>query len=388
MRPFNPRFADRPTTIFTVMSTLAAEHGAINLGQGAPDEDGPEAIRRVAADATIEGPNQYPPMAGLPELRKAVADANRRFYGIEVDWARETLITVGATEALAASLLALLSPGDEAILIEPFYDAYAAMIEGAGAVVRTVSLTPPHWRLDAAALEAAVTEKTKLIVVNTPHNPTGAVFTEDEVAAVARVAARNDLYVVSDEVYEHLIFDGRPHLSPFARPELRDRCVRIGSAGKAFSMTGWKVGYLTGPEAMVSAISKAHQFLTFTVAPNLQKAVAYGLSLPDSFFTDYRTEMEGKRDRLAAGLAGAGFGTARGEGTYFLTVDLEDVGWKGDDVSFCREITEKAGVAAVPISAFYQAGAPHAPRRYARFCYCKKPDALDEAARRLRAYFG
>lgn len=387
MRPLNPVFASRPVTIFQVMSGLAAEHGAINLGQGFPDEDGPAEILEAAARAVVAGPNQYAPVSGVPVLREAVARANRRFYGLGVDPQTEVLVTAGATEALASAFLAFLSPGEEAVLFAPFYDCYAPMIEAAGAQARFVNLEAPGWRIDAAALEAAITPKTKLLVINSPHNPTGHVIGGDELEIVADAARRHDLTVVCDEVYEHLIFDGAPHVPLMTLPGMRERCVRIGSAGKTFSLTGWRIGYVAGPAPLVSGLMKAHQYIAYTCPSHLQIAVAKGLDLGDDYYQRFLAGMQEKRDIMREGLAAAGFDVLACEGTYFMLVDIRSVGFRSGDMAFCREIAEKAKVAAVPVSAFYHADAP-GPTHYARFCFCKKREVLEEASARLAHYFG
>ena len=387
LRPLNPVFANRPTTIFAVMSALARQHGAVNLGQGFPDEDGPSELIEAAIRALKAGPNQYAPVQGVPELRKAIAQSNRRFYGLDIDWESETLVTAGATEALAAAFLAFLQPGDEAVLIAPCYDSYAPIIEAAGAIVRYAHLNPPAWRIDRGTIETALTPKTRVLAVNTPHNPTGRVLTGDELQIIADIAIERDLIVICDEVYEHLIFDQRPHIPLMTLPGMRERCVRIGSAGKTFSMTGWRIGYASGPERLMTGMMKAHQFVAYTCPPHLQFAVAEGLAMGDDYFRRFVAAMAEKRDRIVGGLKGVGFDVLACEGTYFATVDIRSVD-RGDDDAFCRELTEKAGVAAVPVSAFYRAGDPLAPRNYARFCFCKKPAVLDEAMRRLSAYFG
>ena len=284
MKPVNAILSGYGTTIFTVMSALAQEHGAINLGQGFPDEEGPEDIRRAAADAVMTGPNQYPPMLGVPDLRQAVAEHNLRFYGLEVDWRTEVMVTSGATEALADCFLGLIEPGDEVVLIEPLYDSYLPMVRRAGGVPKLVRIEPPDWTLPRAALKAAFSARTKLIVLNSPHNPAGKVFDADELAFIAGLVRDHDAYAVCDEVYEHLVFDGRAHVPLMTLPGMRDRCLRIGSAGKTFSATGWKVGYVTAAPAALTAVAKAHQFLTFTTPPDLQKATAYGLRRGDDYF--------------------------------------------------------------------------------------------------------
>lgn len=368
------------------MSALARKHGAVNLGQGFPDEDGPPELIDAAIRALKAGPNQYAPVQGVPELRKAIAHSNRRFYGLEIDWESETLVTAGATEALAAAFLAFLKSGDEAVLIAPCYDSYAPIVESAGAVAKYVHLKPPCWRIERASLEAALTPKTRVIAMNTPHNPTGRVLSREELQIIADVAVERDLIVICDEVYEHLIFDGVAHSPLMNFPGMRERCVRIGSAGKTFSMTGWRIGYASGPETLITGMMKAHQFITYTCPPHLQIAVAEGLMMGDDYFARFVAAMQAKRDRIIAGLSGIGFDVLACEGTYFATVDIRSVGRKDDD-TFCREITEKAGVAAVPVSAFYPACDLEAPRNYARFCFCKKPDVLDEALSRLKSYF-
>lgn len=367
------------------MSALAIEHDAINLGQGFPDTDGPRDIRAVAGQASAKGPNQYPPMMGIPELRQAVADHSRRFYGLEVDWQTEVMVTSGATEALAASHFGLIEPGDEVVLIEPLYDCYLPIVQRAGGVAKLVRLEPPDWTLPRDALRAAFSAKTKLITINSPMNPASKVFTREELEFVADLLVRHDAYAICDEVYEHLVFDSRPHIPLITLPGMRERCIRIGSAGKTFSLTGWKVGYLTGSPALVTAAAKAHQFLTFTTPPNLQKAVAYGLAKEDTYFSGLAADMEAKRDRLAQGLMQVGFEVIDSHGTYFITTDFRPLGFDGDDVAFCQHITTEAKVAAVPVSAFYQNGDVD---HFARFCFCKSDEILDEAIHRLKRQFG
>lgn len=384
MKSANAILSAYRTTIFTVMSALAEEHGAINLGQGFPDEEGPEDIRRVAADAVRDGPNQYPPMLGLPALREAVADTNKRFYGLDVDWQTEVMVTSGATEALADCFLGLINPGDEVVLLEPLYDSYLPMVRRAGGVPRLVRMAPPEWALPHVSLETAFSEKTKLLVLNSPHNPAGKVFSPEELAFIARLLERFDAYAVCDEVYEHLVFDGRAHVPLMTLPGMRNRTLRIGSAGKTFSATGWKVGYVTAAPPLLAAAAKAHQFVTFTTAPNLQRAAAYGLGKDASYFQNLAATQQAKRDRLTAGLRAAGFEVLASEGSYFLTVDIRSVGFDGTDSEFCRHITMEAGVAAVPVSAFYQDGGPE---HFARFCFCKRDTILDDACARLRRHF-
>jgi aspartate/methionine/tyrosine aminotransferase len=383
MKPQNNLLSGIGTTVFTVMSALAQEHGAINLGQGFPDHDGPEDVVRAAAEALLDGRNQYPPMPGLPELRQAVAQHNRRFYGIEADPGAEVVVTSGATEAVTACLMAVLDPGDECVLIEPLYDTYLPVVRLLGAVPRLVRLQPPKWELPRAELAAAFGPRTKAILLNSPMNPTGKVFTAAELAFVADLVARHDCYAVCDEVYEHLTFDGWRHIPLMALPGMRERCMRIGSAGKTFSLTGWKVGYVTCDRSLAPNVAKAHQNLTFTTAPNLQRGVAVGLMKDDSYFRGMAAGLQGKRDLLAAGLAALGFGVLPSRGSYFITADFRPVGFAGGDVSFCRTLTEEAGVTAIPVSAFY-ADPARAPNHYARFAFCKNEAVLEAALGRMR----
>ncbi|NVK17708.1 MAG: aminotransferase [Methylocystaceae bacterium] len=382
--PVNNILSQYGTTIFATMSQLATEYNSINLGQGAPDLDGPLEVREVAAKALIEGPNQYPPMMGIPDLLKAVADHNKRFYGLDVDWQREVMITSGATEALCDCFMGLLNPGDEVVLIEPLYDSYLPIIRHIGAVPKLVRVEPPHWELPRNELEAAFSDKTKLLVLNSPMNPSGKVFNEDELAFLAGLLKKHDAYAICDEVYEHLVFDGQKHHPLMCLPDMRERCVRIGSAGKTFSLTGWKIGYLTAAPALMGAIAKAHQFVTFTIPPHLQKAVAYGLGLGDDYYSNFTKEMQDQRDLLAAGLKEVGFKVLDSQGTYFLTCDFSGLGFEGDDAAFCEYITKEVGVTAVPTGAFYQADGPS---HFVRFCFCKQPAMLEEAVKRLKAHF-
>lgn len=384
MKPLNTLLANTGTTIFTVMSALANAHGAINLGQGFPDTDGPADVIEAAKAALGDGRHQYPPMTGVPELRQAVAAANRRFYGIEVDPDAEVVVTSGATEAITACLMALLDPGDEVVLIEPLYDTYLPVVRMLGAVPKLVRLEPPGWALPRDRLAAAFGPRTKAILLNTPMNPASKVFSADELALVADLLARHDAYAICDEVYEHLVFDGLRHIPLMSLPGMRPRAVRIGSAGKTFSFTGWKVGYITADRSLAPTIAKAHQLLTFTTPPNLQRAVAAGLGKDDSYFAGLVGGLQAKRDRLAAGLARVGFGVLPARGSYFITCDFAPLGFNGDDVAFCEHITREAKVCAIPVSAFYDGDAP---RHWARFAFCKKDSVLDEAVARLDAHF-
>ncbi len=385
MKSANSLLSGLGTTIFTVMSALAAEHQSINLGQGFPDTDGPPDLLRAAADALMDGRNQYPPMPGVSELRQAVAAHNQRFYGIAVDAMTEVVVTSGATEAITACLIALLDPGDEVVLIEPLYDTYLPVVRLLGATPRLVRLSPPKWDLPRAELAAAFGPKTKALLLNTPMNPTGKVFTGAELAFIADLLVRHDTYAVCDEVYEHLTFDGWRHIPLMTLPGLRDRVMRIGSAGKTFSLTGWKVGYVTAPARLASLVAKAHQNLTFTTPPNLQRAVAVGLAKDRAYFDGLAADLQEKRDRLGTGLAAIGLPVLATQGSYFITADFRPLGMSLDDVAFCRHITEHAKVTAVPVTAFYDG--PDPPRHYARFAFCKRLEVLDEAVQRLRRYF-
>ncbi len=384
MKPTNDLLSGLGTTVFTVMSALATEHQAINLGQGFPDTDGPEDILRAAADALFDGRNQYPPMTGVPELRHAVASANARFYGLEFDAASEIVVTSGATEAITACLMAILNPGDEVVLFEPLYDTYLPIIRMLGAVPKLVRLAPPTWELPRSELSAAFGARTKAILLNTPMNPCGKVFTSAELAFIAELLQKHDAYAVCDEVYEHLTFDGWRHIPLMTLPGMRDRCMRVGSAGKTFSLTGWKIGYVSAPAALAGVVAKAHQNLTFTTPPNLQRAVAIGLAKDQAYFDGLAAGLAAKRDLLSEGLSRLGFGVLNARGSYFVTADFSPLGFAGDDVAFCRHITERAGVTAIPVSAFYE---NDPPTHYARFAFCKREAVLQEAVSRLERAF-
>ena len=384
MKPANSILSSYGTTVFEVMSALANEHGSVNLGQGFPDGNGPDDVRAMAHTALDDRPNQYPPMFGVPELREAVAAHHKRFYDLDIDWKTETLVTSGATEALAACHFGLIEPGDEVVLIEPLYDCYLPIIRRAGAVPKLVRVEPPAWSLPRDALKAAFSGNTKLVLLNNPMNPASKVFTREELQFIADLCMEYDAYCVSDEVYEHLVFDGREHISMLSVPGMRERTARIGSAGKTFSLTGWKVGYITAAPALMSPIAKTHQYLTFTTPPNLQRATAFGLEKDDSYFNGLAQDMQRSRDRIQAGLEEIGFEVIDCHGTYFITVDIRSVGFNGGDVDFCRTLTTDAGVTAVPVSAFYQ---DNPPTHFARFSFCKEDATLDEALRRMKAYF-
>ncbi|WP_326797312.1 pyridoxal phosphate-dependent aminotransferase [Streptomyces sp. NBC_01808] len=387
--PLSSRLTPFVTTIFAEMSALAVRTGAINLGQGFPDTDGPAEVAEAAVRAIREGRgNQYPPGPGIPELRHAVAEHQRRWYGLEWDPESEVLVTAGATEAVAAALLALLEPGDEVIALEPYYDSYAAGIAMAGARRVPVTLRPdtgagagaPAYRLDLDELRAAVTPATRLILLNSPHNPTGTVLDRTELEAVAALARERDLLVVTDEVYEHLVFDGA-HIPLATLPGMRERTVSVSSAGKSYSFTGWKVGWVTASAPLVAAVRTAKQYLTYVSAGPFQYAVAEALALPDAYLTGLRADLLRKRDLLAAGLTEAGLRVFRPAGTYFITADITPLGEK-DGVAYCMSLPERCGVVAVPTQVFYDD--PDAGRSIVRFAFCKKDEVLTEAVRRLK----
>ncbi|MGV9702042.1 pyridoxal phosphate-dependent aminotransferase [Streptomyces sp. NPDC003483] len=380
----NRRLAEFGTTIFAEMSALALSTGSINLGQGFPDTDGPEEVREAAVRALRDGRgNQYPPGPGVPELRTAIAAHQKHHYGLSYDPDREVLVTAGATEAIAASLLALVEPGDEVIALEPYYDSYAAGIALAGGTRVPVTLRPHEgrFRLDLDELRDAVTDNTRLLLLNTPHNPTGTVLSREELGEIARLAVERDLLVVTDEVYEHLVFDDAEHVPLASFPGMRERTVTIGSAGKTFSFTGWKVGWITSTPDLVTAVRSAKQFLTYVASGPFQYAVAEALALPDTYFEAFRADLRAKRDVLAAGLTAAGFEVFRPAGTYFVTTDIRPLG-ESDGFAFCRALPERAGVVAIPNAVFYDHREEGAP--FVRFAFCKRTEVLEEAAGRLR----
>jgi N-succinyldiaminopimelate aminotransferase len=377
----NRRLEGLGTTIFAEMSARALATGSVNLGQGFPDVDGPRSIAQAAADAVMTGKgNQYPPGPGVPELRNAIADHQRRFYGLDFDPATEVFVTAGATEAVAAAMLALLEPGDEVIALEPYYDSYAANIAMAGAQRVPVTLRAPDFRPDLAELEDKITARTRLILLNSPHNPTGAVLTGDELQKIANIAVKHDLLVVTDEVYEHLTFDV-PHIPINTFPGMRERTVSISSAGKTFSFTGWKVGWVTSTRELVDAVKTAKQFLTFVASGPFQYAVAEALKLPDEYYEDLREDLKKKRDLLTAGLADIGFDVYPPDGTYFVTTDIAPLGGT-DGIEFCLNLPERAGVVAIPSALFYDDKSEG--RTKVRFAFCKRQETLDEALKRLR----
>lgn len=373
------------TTIFAEMSALAVRTGAVNLGQGFPDTDGPKEMLDAAVEAIHAGRNQYPPGPGIPELRRAICDHQRRWWGLEYDPEGEILATAGATEAIAASILALCEPGDEVVCFEPYYDSYAASIALAGAVRRPVTLRPSDGRygFDPDELRAAFGPRTRMLLLNSPHNPTGKVFSRDELSLLAQLCMEHDVVAVTDEVYEHLVFSdaGSPHLPIATLPGMRERTLRISSAGKTFSCTGWKIGWASGPAPLVSAVIRVKQFLTFVNGAPFQPAIALALGLPDTYFTGFRDDLQVRRDLLCEGLTDAGFRVFSPEGTYFVTADISPLGGT-DGVEFCRSLPERCGVVAVPTQVFYDH--PEEGRRIIRFAFCKRPEVLDEAVSRLR----
>ncbi|MEV4139968.1 pyridoxal phosphate-dependent aminotransferase [Dactylosporangium sp. NPDC049742] len=377
MRPFG-------TTIFAEMSALAVRTGAVNLGQGFPDTDGPAAMLDAAAEALRSGRNQYPPGPGVPELRAAISAHQKAFWGLDYDPDGEIIVTAGATEAIAATILALCEPGDEVVCFEPYYDSYAASIALAGAVRRPVTLRAHDggYAFDPAELRAAFGPRTRLVLLNTPHNPTGKVFTPDELAQVAALCEEFDAVAVTDEVYEHLVFTDAdaPHVPIASLPGMRVRTLQISSAGKTFSCTGWKIGWICGPRDLVSAALRVKQFLTFVNAGPLQPAIAVALNSPPSYYEQFRDDLQRKRDRLCEGLTAAGFAVLRSEGTYFVTADITPLGGT-DGVDFCLALPDRCGVVAVPTQVFYDDAT--AGRHIIRFAFCKRDEVIEEAITRL-----
>ena len=379
------RLAGVGTTIFAEMSALAMRTSSVNLGQGFPDTDGPDSVLEAAVTALRSGRNQYAPGTGVPELRQAIAEHQRRWYDMAIDPDREVLVTTGATEALAAAFLALINPGDEVVALEPYYDSYVAGIGMTGGQRVPVTLRAPDFRLDLAELRAAVTPRTRMLLINTPHNPTGAVLRDEELAGIAELACEHDLIVLTDEVYEHLTFDGVAHRPLATYPGMHERTLTISSAGKTFSVTGWKVGWACGPAELVAAVMTAKQFMTFTSGAPLQPAVAAALALPDEYFAEFGMALQGKRDRLCAGLREVGFEVFVPQGTYFVTTDVRPLGYE-DGMAFCRELPQRCGVVAIPHQVFYddlEAGRP-----LVRWAFCKRDEVLDEAIARLARGLG
>ena len=374
----NPVFADLPTTVFERMSALARAHGAINLGQGFPDDPGPADIREVGAKALIAGNNQYPPMMGLPELRTAIAAHYARHQGLDLDAGSEVMVTSGATEALAGALMALIEPGDEVVLFAPMYDAYLPLVRRAGGVPRIVPLRPPAFRLEEAALAQAFSPRTRVVLLNNPLNPSATLFGAEDLALLAAFCRRFDAVALCDEVWEHVVFDRARHRPLIGLPGMRERTVKIGSAGKIFSLTGWKVGFVMADAALMRVLAKAHQFLTFTTPPNLQAAVAYGLAKEDAYFAGMRTGYARARDRLAEGLSGLGYRVLPSQATWFLNIDIAEFGV--DDTAFCEALVVRHRVAAIPVSAFY----PDASMRHlVRLCFAKADATIDVALERM-----
>jgi N-succinyldiaminopimelate aminotransferase len=374
------------TTIFTTMSALAQRHGAVNLGQGFPDESGPSHIIEAAARAMRDGHNQYPPLAGIPELRRAIAAHQRHWYDLAPDPDEGVTVTAGATEALTAAILAFVDPGDEVIALEPSYDSYKAAVALAGGTLVPVRLEAPegaqgHWRLDPARLAAAVSDRTRLLLVNSPHNPTGTVLDREELGAIAALAVERDLIVVTDEVYEHLVFDGREHVPLATLPGMWDRTVTIGSAGKTFSVTGWKIGWATGPAELVARVKDVKQWLSFASGTPFQYGITEALASGDGFYREYAAGYQERRDVMVAGLAAIGFDVHEPEGTYFVTAGIAPFGYE-DGLRFCLELPERCGVVAVPTQVFYL---DQAPRAEVRFAFCKRLDVIEEGLKRLRA---
>ena len=374
-------------TIFAEMSALAARIGAVNLGQGFPDEDGPPAMLAAAQNAIAKGVNQYPPGLGIAPLRQAIADQRRRRYGTQYDPDTEVLVTVGATEAIAAAVLGLIEPGSEVLLIEPFYDSYSPVIAMASCHRRAVPLRPDGlgFAIDIEGLRRAVTAKTKALIFNSPHNPTGMVATDDELRALAELAVSADLLVITDEVYEHLVFDGRQHLPLADYPGMAERTITISSAAKMFNVTGWKIGWACGPSELIAGVRAAKQYLSYVGGAPFQPAIAQALSTEDAWVIALRDSLQTRRDRLGSALAEIGFEVHDSSGTYFLCADPRPLGY-GDSATFCAELPQRVGVAAIPMSAFCDAGAEHADQwnHLVRFAFCKREDTLDEAIRRLQ----
>ncbi len=386
----NTLYASLPNTIFDVMSGLARQHNAANLGQGFPDDAGSEVVRRVAAEHLITGYNQYPPMMGTPELRRAMAAHEQRFYGLEVDAMTQTLVTSGATEALAACIFALVNEGDEVVIIEPAYDAYLPLVQRAGGVAKFITLKAPDYTLNAHDVAAAFTSKTKAVIVNNPLNPLGRVFSAAELELLRAAAEAHNAVVIADEVYEHLVFDGVPHTTFLSLKGMASRCLKIGSAGKTFSLTGLKVGYITGAPELIHVVNKAHQFLTFTTPPNLQAGVAAGLNQDDAYFMQFTADMQAKRDVFAAHLQDLGLKLLPSAGTYFQCVDITGTKYEGRDAALSQALVTHWGLATIPISAFYrttaQGGTPQT--NLLRFCYCKSPTTMARGVNALKAFVG
>lgn len=377
---------EHASTVFGEMSALAIETGSVNLGQGFPDTDGPDVVKESAIRAIREGRgNQYPPAHGIPELRRAIAEHQKRFYDIEIDGMTDVVVATGASEAIAAAMLAMVDDGDEVVMFSPWFDLYAAVVSLAGGTRVEVPLTAGAFRPDADALRAAITPRTRLLLLNSPHNPTGSVFTRAELEAIAAVVDEHDLWVISDEAYEHLVYSGSEHIPFSTIPGMAERTVTIGSAGKSLSMTGWKVGWASGPTDLIAAVRVPRQHLSFVSGGPFQWAVVDGLALPDSYWTSFRDGLEHQRDLLCDGLASLGFPTTVPEGTYFATTDVRPMGY-ADGWAFCRDLPRRAGVVAIPHEVFHDD--PEAGKPFVRWAFCKRPDVLEEALTRLARTFG
>ena len=376
----NRIFANLPNTIFDVMSQAARDLNAINLGQGFPEDPGPLDVREKAADAVLNGYNQYPSMMGIPELRQAVAKHYAHWHGLQLDPLSEVMVTSGATEALTGSILGLVEPGDEVLVFQPMYDSYVPIIRLAGGIPKFIRLEPPHWLLPEDAIRKAITPKTKYVIFNNPLNPAAVVYPRDNIEMLARICQEFDLTAICDEVWEHVVFDGREHIPLITLPGMRDRTVKIGSAGKIFGLTGWKVGFVCASPKILRVLTKAHQFITFTTPPNLQVAAAYGLGKADDYFLKMRSDLARSRDRLSSGLSHIGFPVLKSQGTYFVNVDLAPLGLNETDEAFCKRLVHEHKVAAIPVSAFYEED--HVTS-VVRFCFSKKDETLDAALERL-----
>ncbi len=376
----NKIFAGLPNTIFDVMSQAARDLNAINLGQGFPEDPGPLDVREKAADAVLNGYNQYPSMMGIPELRNAVAKHYAHWHGLKLEPMSEVMITSGATEALTGAILGLVEPGDEVLVFQPMYDSYVPIIRLAGGIPKFIRLEPPHWLLPEEAIRKAITPKTKYVIFNNPLNPAAVVYPRDNIEMLARICQEFDLIAICDEVWEHVVFDRRDHIPLITIPGMRERTVKIGSAGKIFGLTGWKIGFVCAAPHILRVLTKSHQFITFTTAPNLQVAVAYGLGKADGYFIKMRADLARSRDRLSDGLSQIGFPVLKSQGTYFVNVDLAPLGLNETDEAFCKRLVHEHKVAAIPVSAFYE---QDYVTSVVRFCFSKKDETLDTALERL-----
>ena len=376
----NKIFSELPVTVFEAMSQLSRDNNAINLGQGFPDHPGPDDIRQAAADAVINGYNQYPSMMGIPELRQAIATHYQHWHKLTLDPMTEVMVTSGGTEALTSSIMSVVQPGDEVVVFQPAYDSYLPIIRQCGGIPRLVSLKPPHWRLTDEDLRAVFNSKTRAVLFNSPLNPAAVVYPREDLELLAKFCQEFDTIAICDEVWEHVTFDGHEHIPLITIPGMRDRTIKVGSAGKIFSLTGWKIGFVCAAPHLLRVCAKVHQFLTFTTAPNLQVAVAYGLGKSDEYFKSMRADLARSRDRLAAGLERIGFPVIKSQGTYFLTVDLAPLGLNETDEEFCRRIVTEYKVAGIPVSAFYE---QDKVTSVVRFCFAKNDATLDAALERL-----